>query len=241
MNRDNFSGAPTRELLRRHIEAVWYLNAPELSGDDVELTAEQPPPPEDESAYRPFWAAYQARLVEGDAVRLWRAGLAPVERAELARLLEQALDHPEESVAHVVREVALRLAAEPAMPFTEAARVARRLSPTDHPDTLRYLQQTGYEIGGRQEPIVGVMVEGRLVSIAHSSRRTAYACELGIDTLPEARRHGYALAATVVWTRAILEEGLIPFYSALAENRASLALAHAAGYREFGRAAYITR
>jgi predicted GNAT family acetyltransferase len=84
-------------------------------------------------------------------------------------------------------------------------------------------------------------VDGRLLALAHSSRRTAQACELGIDTLPEARRRGYALAATMLWTRAILDEGLIPFYSALAENSTSLALAAAAGYREFARAAYVRR
>jgi hypothetical protein len=53
---------------------------------------------------------------------------------------------------------------------------------------------------------------------------------LGIDILPEARRRGYALAASMLWTRAIIEEGLVPFYSALADNPASLALAHKAGY-----------
>ena len=71
--------------------------------------------------------------------------------------------------------------------------------------------------------------------MAHSSRRTTEACELGIDTLPEARRRGYALAATVVWSAAIRAEGLTPIYSALAENTASLRLAAAAGYREFAR------
>jgi RimJ/RimL family protein N-acetyltransferase len=63
------------------------------------------------------------------------------------------------------------------------------------------------------------------------------ACELGIDTLPEARRRGYALAATIVWTRAVMQEGLVPLYSALAENTASLRLAAVAGYRVFARIA----
>jgi predicted GNAT family acetyltransferase len=80
-----------------------------------------------------------------------------------------------------------------------------------------------------------VVVAGRLLSLAHSSRRTAEACELGIDTLPEARRRGYALAATVVWSATIRAEGLTPIYSAFAENTASLRLAEAAGYRAFVR------
>jgi predicted GNAT family acetyltransferase len=78
--------------------------------------------------------------------------------------------------------------------------------------------------------------DGRLLNQAHSSRRTAEACELGIDTLPEARRRGYALAATVAWSASILAEGLVPIYSAFAANTASLRLAHGAGYRPFARA-----
>ena len=60
---------------------------------------------------------------------------------------------------------------------------------------------------------------------------------MGIDTLPEARRRGYALAATIVWAQTVLREGLVPIYSALAENTASLRLAAAAGYRPFARVA----
>ena len=63
------------------------------------------------------------------------------------------------------------------------------------------------------------------------------ACELGIDTLPEARRQGYALAATILWTQAVLQERLVPIYSADASNTASLGLADAAGYRAFARLA----
>jgi len=47
----------------------------------------------------------------------------------------------------------------------------------------------------------------------------------------------YALAATILWTRAVLQEGLVPIYSVLAENTASLRLADAAGYRAFAQIA----
>jgi hypothetical protein len=92
-----------------------------------------------------------------------------------------------------------------------------------------------YYLQAQRRPLIGVVVANRLWSVAHSSRRTAQACELGIDTLAEARRRGYALAATVVWSSAVCQEGLVPIYSALAENTASLNLAVAAGYREFAR------
>jgi RimJ/RimL family protein N-acetyltransferase len=90
-----------------------------------------------------------------------------------------------------------------------------------------------------RRPLIGVIIEGRLLSLAHSSRRTAEACELGIDTLPEARRKGYALAATLPWAVSVAQEGLVQFYSASADNTASLGLASAAGYRAFARAATI--
>ncbi|HKD74903.1 MAG TPA: GNAT family N-acetyltransferase, partial [Ktedonobacterales bacterium] len=59
---------------------------------------------------------------------------------------------------------------------------------------------------------------------------TSSACELGIDTLPEARRRGYAAAATTLWTALIQQQGLLPMYSAFAWNTASLRLAQAVGY-----------
>jgi len=60
---------------------------------------------------------------------------------------------------------------------------------------------------------------------------------LGIDTLPAARRKGYALAATILWAHTVLQEGLVPLYSAFANNAPSLRLAAAAGYRAFAHVA----
>jgi predicted GNAT family acetyltransferase len=73
-------------------------------------------------------------------------------------------------------------------------------------------------------------MDGRIVSIAHSSRQTPAACELGIDTLLEARRRGYATAATTLWTATVQQQGLVPIYSAFAWNVASLRLAQRVGY-----------
>jgi hypothetical protein len=87
-----------------------------------------------------------------------------------------------------------------------------------------------YFLDPRRAPCIGVVVDGRLVSIAHSSRQTPAACELGIDTLPEARRRGYGAAATILWTAIVQQKGLIPIYSAFAWNTASLQLAKATGY-----------
>ena len=87
-------------------------------------------------------------------------------------------------------------------------------------------------------PCIGVIVDGRLVSVAHSSRRTTAACELGINTVPGARRQGYATAATRAWTQAIQQEGLTPIYSAFAYNTASLRLAATVGYVQVSASVY---
>jgi len=126
------------------------------------------------------------------------------------------------------------------MDMATAQALARPLTPDDH--SLIEIFEPGssdYYLHTDRCPLIGVVVEGRLLSVAHSSRRTSEACELGIDTLPEARRRGYALAATVLWAAGVAQEGLVPLYSALIENEASLRLAAAAGYRKFAHIAVI--
>lgn len=232
MNPDGLLAMPARDLLRRHVEAVWDISALAPDGEDITLA----------EGVTPAWVVYRARLAGGGSVRLWRAGTSPDDRAELANTLDRALDHPDDQILDVRREVVLRQAAEPAISLDEARRVARVLAPEDAGlASAFYVDDPDYLHAPERGPVVGVEVAGRLVTVAHSSRRTSNACELGIDTKPEARRRGYALAATIVWARAVRDEGLIPLYSALASNTASLALAHAAGYREFARAAYFTR
>ena len=227
------------ELLRLHIEAVWNVDAPKLTGDEAQMPPGQREPCEDVG---PLWAGYSARCADSGALRLWRADMAPDRRAELAELMERALDHPEEQIPGVRREVVLHQIAAPAISPVEAARLARILGPEDAALARAfYADDPDYLLAPRRAPVVAVVVEGRALCMAHSSRRTPDACELGIDTKPESRRRGYALAATMLWAHAVRYEGLIPFYSAMAENMASLALAHAAGYREFARAAYVTR
>ena len=126
------------------------------------------------------------------------------------------------------------------MSVAAAQHIARLLTPDDQ--AVVELFDPGdseYYFHPARRPLIGVFVAGRLLSLAHSSRRTAQACELGIETLPAARRKGYALAATLLWAAEVTQEALVPFYSASAENTASLGVASAAGYRAFARAAII--
>jgi hypothetical protein len=222
------------QLLRLHVEAVWGVRLPPLALGDADLPSRGVTPP---------WTLYLAKVASGH-VRIWRSDVKNVERVALLTRAEQALALPATSPtpAGISREVALRQAERPKMSAAMARGIARPIAP--HECVLVDAFEPGasayYLATADRAPIFGVVVDGRLLSIAHSSRRTAAACELGINTSPEARRRGFALAATVMWTEAVAAEGLVPLYSALAENAASLALAAAAGFRRFARAAYVT-
>lgn len=219
-------------MLRLHVEAVWGVQLPSIEYDELELLP---------TSSIPSWQLCVADIAEGQ-VHIWRRGVALAEReALLARVAEiQTLPATVTPPLGISREVAFHLAAAPAIDVATAQRLARVLTPADYalveafdPDFIADLLQPACH------PFVGVIGEGRLLSLAHSSRRTVEACELGINTSPEARRRGYALAATVAWSEAIVQEGLTPLYSAFAENTASLNLAVAAGYREFVRAVTV--
>jgi RimJ/RimL family protein N-acetyltransferase len=221
-----------RTLLRLHIEAVWGVQLPPLAQNTVELLREGIQPP---------WKLYAAEMA-GEQVAIWRPDVAAPEREALLGRASEALTLPptERVAPHISREVALHQVASPTMSVAAAQQVARLLTPDDQ--ALVEIFDPGdveYYFHPDRRPLIGVIVEGRLLSLAHSSRRTAEACELGIDTLPEARRKGYALAATLLWAASVAQEDLVPFYSASAENTASLGLASAAGYRAFARAATI--
>lgn len=88
------------------------------------------------------------------------------------------------------------------------------------------------------QPYIGYIQDGRIVSICRSVRK-GRAHEAGIETLPALRRRGYALAALKRWTAAVLQQGHLPFYSALPENTASLQLAQKAGYQPYAQGLQI--
>ncbi len=231
--------------LRLHIGAVWGVSMPPLSPGmgDVRLEPEGTPPP---------WALYLGELTaNGGRIHIWRSDVTPGERARLLGRGAGALATTPAPTPGARCEVALRPMAAPRITLDAARQIARRLNRDDPAECalLMALEATSHHYADEEairaavateyDPLIGVVVEGRLLALAHSSRRTAQACELGINTLPEARRQGYALAATVAWAQLVADEGLAPIYSAFAENTASLALANAAGYRPFVRAAQI--
>jgi RimJ/RimL family protein N-acetyltransferase len=221
-----------RALLRLHIEAAWGIHLPLLTLNTVELLRE---------GMQPSWKLYAAEMA-GEQVAIWRPDVAAPEREALFERAREVLAVPptEPITPHIGIDVVLHQVASPTMSMAAAQRIARLLTPDDQVVVERFDPgEVEYYFHPDRRPLIGVIVAGRVLSLAHSSRRTAQACELGIDTLPEARRKGYALAATLLWAASVAQEDLVPFYSTSAENTASLGLAAAAGYRVFARAVVI--
>lgn len=219
-------------LLRRHLEAVWYFQIPPLTQTHTIVPA----------PYQPSWHLCIATLQPtNEQLYIWRSDVTPQQGEQLLSYARELQTTPKAETAtqgvNVSREVALVQTTTPAMDLAEARRLARRISPDERHIIATFLpEDVDYFSAPQQQPVFGVVEHDRLMSVAHSSRRTPGVCELGVETLPEARRKGYALAATLLWAEAITQEGLLPIYSALAHNRASLRLAHSAGYRPFAHA-----
>jgi hypothetical protein len=225
-------GSDDRAFLRLHVEAVWGVRLPPIERNELTLLP---------ASVYPEWRLYAADLAAG-RICIWRPDVGPAERAELLARLRAVLSLPASGPPSQGsnREEVFRLDAEPVITLEAARQLARLLTPDDYALIEAFEPgSAAYYLKAECRPPIGVVVDGRLLSVAHSSRRTSEACELGIDTLPQARRRGYALAATVVWSQTIVQEGLVPIYSALAENTASLNLAIAAGYRRFAYAVTI--
>ena len=218
-----------RAFLRLHIEAVWGISIPPLDGATVELSADNPLPP---------WTVYQASLADGQ-VMIWRPGVALEQRADLLARARKAGPVYDPALG-MRREVVLRLSATPPAPQPHPAQPAAQLLTVSDTLLLEAFEQdsASYFLDPIHAPCLGVIVAGRLVSVAHSSRRTSLACELGINTVPDARQRGYATTAVRAWTEAVLREGLIPIYSAFAHNSASLRLAAASGYVRMSDSVY---
>jgi GNAT acetyltransferase len=219
-----------RMLLRLHVEAVWDVRLPSSLLNDVELLRE---------GSQPSWKLCAADQTAG-RVYMWRPDVNEKEREALRLRVSEALAFPPigAPILGVHREVALSLVSSPRLDEVTARSIARPLTDRDWALVEAFQPDAhDYYFRPERQPLIGVVISGQILSLAHSSRRTAEGCELGIDTLPEARRKGYALAATVVWTQAVLQERLVPLYSADASNTASLRLADATGYRAFARLA----
>ena len=84
------------------------------------------------------------------------------------------------------------------------------------------------------QPCMGVLEEGRVVSLCCSVRKSSKAEEAGVETLTSYRGKGYAARAVASWAQTVKEKGRIPFYSTSWDNRASQRVAQKLGLTPFG-------
>lgn len=90
------------------------------------------------------------------------------------------------------------------------------------------------------QPFVGLVEEGKVVSVCRSVRITPAAHEAGVETLPAFRGRGYASNVVAAWARLVQQMGAIPMYSTSWENRASQAVARRLGLHQVGADFHIT-
>ena len=209
-----------RELLRFHIEAVWGLTLPTLDEPAREFILAGSLPP---------WSLYLGVFAQ-EQIAIWHPDVVAEQRLFYLANARQA-DVVWDQALGMRREVVFHAPNIPQEQQAQARQQARLLGAEDT-DLINAFEPESapYFLDQHRAPCIGVVVDGRLVSIAHSARQTSAACELGIETLPQARRRGYAAAATILWTAIVQQKGLIPIYSAFAWNTASLHLAKATGY-----------
>jgi predicted GNAT family acetyltransferase len=82
-----------------------------------------------------------------------------------------------------------------------------------------------------RRPFVAVAHDGKAVSLCASVRISPAVHCAGVETHPEHRQRGHALAAVSGWAHAVQRLGATPFYSTSWENVASRAVAVRLGFQ----------
>lgn len=83
-------------------------------------------------------------------------------------------------------------------------------------------------------PVLAVIRDDKIVSICHSSRKTARAAEAGLYTAENSRGRGYASAVAIAWARELQSHGKMALYSTSWDNLASQSVARHLGLIQFG-------
>jgi RimJ/RimL family protein N-acetyltransferase len=91
-----------------------------------------------------------------------------------------------------------------------------------------------------REPFMVAVEAGRAVALCCSVRITAAAHAAGVETLPDARRRGYAAQVVVAWAKAVASLGALPLYSTSTDNVASQGVARRLGMHRIGVDFHVT-
>jgi hypothetical protein len=76
-----------------------------------------------------------------------------------------------------------------------------------------------------RQPFIVALDGDAAAAVCCSVRITSRAHAAGVETLPSARRRGFATQAVVGWAHVVAERGVLPFYSTSWDNVASQAIA----------------
>ncbi len=85
------------------------------------------------------------------------------------------------------------------------------------------------------------IVDGKVVSMAHTSARTDRHADISVFTAEEWRRRGFVAAAASIVAKLIQKAGQIPTWSAGEDNFASLRAAEKLGFTEISRRTYVIK
>lgn len=85
----------------------------------------------------------------------------------------------------------------------------------------------------RQDDSYCIAIDGQVVSQAWTWFESEEGAELVVEALPDFRRQGYARQVAAAWAAEVIQAGRVAFYSYLAGNEASAALARSLGVVEY--------
>lgn len=158
------------------------------------------------------------------------AGLAPRIEAALGTSVHRSQDvyHVLSTPVALARQPAVRRLGEDDLPLLDASPVALR--PVGFDSVLAALT------GG---VVAGAVLDQRLVSVASMATSSETYGDVGVHTLEAWRGRGFATATASLVARTVQERGLLPVWSCVEENVASLRIAEKLGFVEVGRAEYV--
>lgn len=85
----------------------------------------------------------------------------------------------------------------------------------------------------------GAVVDDNIVAIAHTYAETDLHADIGVSTVEQWRKNGFATAAASLVAREIQAKGKVPAWSCGEDNFASLRVAEKLGFTEIGRRTYV--
>ncbi len=122
----------------------------------------------------------------------------------------------------------------------------RLLTADDHalfdgvPDDLKPGMRGDVEIVLREGFVAGALVDGRLVSVAHTNAITERYADIGVFTHEDYRNRGYSTSAASLVAASIQKSGRTPVWSCGEDNLPSLRVAAKLGITEVSRRTYVT-